>query len=761
MLLTVFPDSLAFVQYQIFDDTSTPWGDARWDFYSFQYTPSAVFDGGDFVIGSVHDDVQQYNIYRANHLLPDREIPTDVTLHVSATPLFGQTYRVTVAVGLEAGGAAKTVRLFLVQVLDHWPSFKPYHRNGFKQAAPTVDVALIPGDVQTFEVDFEFDADSWAAQQDIKLIAWVAQPYDVGPAVVFQAATRCWPLLSFPGDEDGDGVADEIDNCPIRYNPDQADGDDDGAGDVCDNCLALANPDQTDEDEDSFGDACDNCGVMHALDQMDTDADGVGDPCDACAELPVPGGVDFSGRPLGALDFDCDVDESDLQQFGTALGGPGIVGPPPGFDELTFERADTDDDGDVDLADFAPMQVNVTGSMWFPPMYTGAASCIECHGEQHGDWYQTIHRTAFQTLVDSGDGDNVLCYPCHSVGYGTPSGFVDLETTPHLAGIQCENCHGPGSNHAVDPEEPLVLQYASSFCGSCHQSCHGLCGENHHPQFEQWSLSGHSQALLDLWADPEAEDACLQCHSTEYRLTGGGELGLYDVNTAVECVMCHDPHGGPNPGQLRLPAYQLCADCHTMGEVSYWDEPKQPQTEILHGFGGYLLDGTPMEGPWSMHWWGIADECRVCHVLEEPYGGPDHPVNSGHTFEANMRACLPCHSEETATLLVQSMREEVETRLALIARYFDYEDPLYIDPEGLEPEQFTAWVITYFNFQLVQADRSLGSHNPAYTRALLAEAEEFLGIALWRGATDGRWPFDLSWPFEVPADDHKEPEVRR
>jgi hypothetical protein len=59
-------------------------------------------------------------------------------------------------------------------------------------------------------------------------------------------------------DDDGDGVEDALDNCPLRANADQSDGDLDGVGDACDNCPAEANPLQ----EDSFGDpargdACD------------------------------------------------------------------------------------------------------------------------------------------------------------------------------------------------------------------------------------------------------------------------------------------------------------------------------------------------------------------------------------------------------------------------------------------------------------------------------------------------------------------------
>ena len=71
-------------------------------------------------------------------------------------------------------------------------------------------------------------------------------------------------------DTDGDGIADNVDNCPNAANPDQADLDSDGIGDVCDddidgdgilnvddNCPNAANPDQKDWDSDGIGDVCD------------------------------------------------------------------------------------------------------------------------------------------------------------------------------------------------------------------------------------------------------------------------------------------------------------------------------------------------------------------------------------------------------------------------------------------------------------------------------------------------------------------------
>jgi Thrombospondin type 3 repeat len=63
-----------------------------------------------------------------------------------------------------------------------------------------------------------------------------------------------------PGDRDGDGIIDPLDNCPDAANAAQADEDGDAVGDACDNCPATANTNQADTTEatpDGVGDACD------------------------------------------------------------------------------------------------------------------------------------------------------------------------------------------------------------------------------------------------------------------------------------------------------------------------------------------------------------------------------------------------------------------------------------------------------------------------------------------------------------------------
>ena len=74
-------------------------------------------------------------------------------------------------------------------------------------------------------------------------------------------------------DSDNDGYGDPghpenmcpDDNCPLIYNPDQADYDGDQVGDSCDNCIYVFNPDQADGDGNGIGDACDYiCGDANA-----------------------------------------------------------------------------------------------------------------------------------------------------------------------------------------------------------------------------------------------------------------------------------------------------------------------------------------------------------------------------------------------------------------------------------------------------------------------------------------------------------------
>jgi len=58
-------------------------------------------------------------------------------------------------------------------------------------------------------------------------------------------------------DQDMDGVADAVDNCPTTANADQRNRDHDAWGDACDLCPHLATATDPDLDGDKVGDSCD------------------------------------------------------------------------------------------------------------------------------------------------------------------------------------------------------------------------------------------------------------------------------------------------------------------------------------------------------------------------------------------------------------------------------------------------------------------------------------------------------------------------
>lgn len=79
--------------------------------------------------------------------------------------------------------------------------------------------------------------------------------------------------------------------------------------------------------------------------------------------------------------------------------------------------------------------------------YISGKKCKSCHAKIFTSQAETSHAKSFDILVDLGEDKNTKCIPCHTTGYGKPGGFTDAQATADLAGITCQTCHGPGSNH--------------------------------------------------------------------------------------------------------------------------------------------------------------------------------------------------------------------------------------------------------------------------------------------------------------------------
>jgi hypothetical protein len=113
---------------------------------------------------------------------------------------------------------------------------------------------------------------------------------------------------------------------------------------------------------------------------------------------------------------------------------------------------------DRNLAGTEPAVPHPTGDK-----YVGAKVCGECHTKAFDTWKKSKHSHGLDSLEKGRKGYEATwisrvfdaeCLACHVTGWNPQdvlryeSGFTSLAETPHLAGQQCENCHGPGERHS-------------------------------------------------------------------------------------------------------------------------------------------------------------------------------------------------------------------------------------------------------------------------------------------------------------------------
>jgi hypothetical protein len=184
-------------------------------------------------------------------LLERLDKPTDVDITIGADQIDGSTYRVSIRAELAADGEPKSVHVYLVQALDHYPD-GDHHRNCLMQGMPPIPIDLEPAKPLVLFKTITFDEVSWAQPDEIRLMAWAEIPRVIGPTEVHQAAMISWPLPFLDCNENGvpdavdlddgtsvdenhNGIPDECESTPCP-----ADLDGSGAVDVADLLALLA-----------------------------------------------------------------------------------------------------------------------------------------------------------------------------------------------------------------------------------------------------------------------------------------------------------------------------------------------------------------------------------------------------------------------------------------------------------------------------------------------------------------------------------------
>ncbi|NTV04484.1 hypothetical protein HGA89_06210, partial [bacterium] len=91
--------------------------------------------------------------------------------------------------------------------------------------------------------------------------------------------------------------------------------------------------------------------------------------------------------------------------------------------------------------------------------------CRKCHQATWELLRTTPHAAALGTLARKGQSDSPECLVCHTTGYVFIGGYDDRPPGNQLANVQCEACHGYGTEHSRDGK---WAARARASCVTCH-----------------------------------------------------------------------------------------------------------------------------------------------------------------------------------------------------------------------------------------------------------------------------------------------------
>ena len=343
-----------------------------------------------------------------------------------------------------------------------------------------------------------------------------------------------------------------------------------------------------------------------------------------------------------------------------------------------------------------------------PLHFVSAEVCSSCHVKKSTEWSKTRHSNALADLLAAGTPQS-YCIPCHVVGLDSKpanSGYDDPnpEVKARFGGVQCESCHGMGSDHIKNmtlPDSPL----GSEVCGTCHDGAH-------HPTFTEWKTSLHASALDARDMSSHFTTECLRCHSADYIFAASvpETATPQDFKYGLTCVVCHDPHSEENAFQLRAKITDLCSSCHNDEGAAPGQSVHHPNSNMYLGVGGAQYPGKKYTN--SDHT-SLEKGCAACHMYTAPFDATSNTAISGHTFKPRVEACQTCHSDAT-----DFDRYGVQTQIHGLLDTLKAELDAATDNDKLTLSYQSA----LFNYGFCDAEGSYGIHNYKYALALLNDS---------------------------------------
>ncbi len=352
------------------------------------------------------------------------------------------------------------------------------------------------------------------------------------------------------------------------------------------------------------------------------------------------------------------------------------------------------------------------------------------------------------SVVVAGFVGNANCTSvCHSA-----TNTTYLNTEHNSNGVDCEDCHGPGSEHNGDISK-ISMSHWPGVCGQCHD------------EFAQWQKSRHSDPLA--FGHAEISSAlirqCYKCHYTEGfigAIESGEDFSTFEYpmftmppedTPNVTCDVCHDPHvqSVSNPVGIRTGAAEsLCVTCHEKKWQNAIYTAKGDEIENAYHWGDYSQyqgDGNPHK---------MDKGCVTCHMAQDVTDTDAYGVRKVGAHGMRMRdvgvdgdpgtpddllnipVCQGCHPGLT-DFDRNGFTTEIKTKLDTLANLLKDKNSGFLPPfqpgkcstchrGGTLPFIDGAIAQTlenaYLNYRLILHDRSFGIHNPGYIERLLNDS---------------------------------------
>lgn len=379
------------------------------------------------------------------------------------------------------------------------------------------------------------------------------------------------------------------------------------------------------------------------------------------------------------------------------------------------------------------------------------------------------------------------CAGCHTTGY------VPRRTDWEEESVQCEACHGPGSEHVdvaddagdspsdrelAEIRNAIVLSPDAQVCGQCHSRGvedtdgypfptdydtwdHNLLdsyilpalddgihwwttGHAKEPnmQFNEWLESGHANALTVLQdGEAEVQPECLSCHSSDYRqnqawitaIESGEREGdlpeVLTIETAQYGVTCTTCHG------LHVETEEDFMLVASADELCAECHQNTDLTEGLHHPVVEMYQGLPLvEGiagkPGSHFTSEEGPTCTTCHMTEVP-------ASDGTRTSHALSVVMPNGDVNLDTDSCTSCHDDLspEYMASFITQtQEETKHRIMVAQSAIENlVEVPTWINEALTF--VENDGSYGVHNYAYTDTLLDAVEVELNLVQFNFAT--------------------------